>query len=99
MDKAANNYVFICKKFYVITLLKELGMDLETLECRGNITYQPVNETEDDIINSHCQIMTTEFNITVSNDNRCIPKIFWNPKLHKTPYKARFYSGCFQMHY
>ena len=94
VDKAANNYVFICKKFYVITLLKELGMDLETLECRGNITYQPVNETEDDIINSHCQIMTTEFNITVSNDNRCIPKIFWNPKLHKTPYKARFIAGA-----
>ena len=38
--------------------------------------------------------MSREFGITVTEDNRCIPRIFWNPKLHKTPYKARFIAGA-----
>ena len=69
-------------------------VDRETLDCVGNTTYQPVIRTEDDIINSHCDTMSGEFGIDVTDDNKCIPKIFWNPKLHKTPYKARFIAGA-----
>jgi len=94
VDKASSNYVFICKKLYVIILMTELGVDLETLDCIGNTTYQPVVRTEDDIIISHCDILSGEFGIDVTDENKCIPKIFWNPKLHKTPYKARFIAGA-----
>ena len=94
IDKASNNYVFICKKYYLITLMTELGIDFNTLVCTGNGTYQPVNNrNESDIINSHSDIMKNEFNITVSGSNKGIPRIFWNPKLHKTPYKARYIAG------
>ena len=94
IDKATNNYVFICKKYYLITLMTELGIDLNTLVCTGNGTYQPVNNmNEIDIINSHYDIIKNEFNITISEDNKSIPRIFWNPKLHKTPYKARYIAG------
>ena len=91
---SSSNYVFICKKLYLTILMTELGVNLETLECIGNTTYLPVSRTEDDIISSHCDIMSGEFGIEVSDDNKCIPKIFWNPKLHKTPYKARFIAGA-----
>ena len=37
IDKAANNIAFICKKYYVQVLLKELGL----LNTRSN-TYQQV---------------------------------------------------------
>ena len=94
VDKASSNYVFICKKLYLSILITELGVNLETLECIGNTTYLPVSRTEDDIISSHCDIMSGEFGIEVTDDNKCIPKIFWNPKLHKTPYKARFIAGA-----
>ena len=94
VDKASNNYVFVCKKFYLTTLMSELGVDIHTLDCVGNDTYQPINITDADIINDHCKFVKDHFDISVSEDNRCIPKIFWNPKLHKTPYKARFIAGA-----
>lgn len=94
VDKASSNYVFICKKLYVTVLMTELGVDLETLDCLGNTTYHPVVRTEDDIITSHCDTLSREFGIEVTDENKCIPRIFWNPKLHKTPYKARFIAGA-----
>ena len=94
IDKAANNYVFICKKFYLITLMKELGVDLGTFECVGNNTYSPINISEEELIEQHCCYIKDTFDITVTRANRCIPRIFWTPKLHKTPYKARFIAGA-----
>ena len=40
IDKAANNIAFICKKYYIQVLLKELGLLNITLN-----TYQQVNDT------------------------------------------------------
>ena len=94
VDKASNNYVFVCKKFYLLTLLNELGYDLTSLECRGNSTYHPVNSVEDDIIQEHVNFIKDNFNIRVSEDNLCLPRIFWIPKLHKNPYKSRFIAGA-----
>ena len=72
----------------------ELGVDLQTLDCVGNITYEPVNSTVEEIISSHCRFISDNFDITVNDDNKCIAKIFWNPKLHKIPYKARYIAGA-----
>ena len=94
IDKAANNYVFIYKKFYLVTLMTELGVDLNTLECTGNNTYGPVTVTEEELIKNHCKFLKDNFNITVTKKNLCIPRIFWNPKLHKNPYKARYIAGA-----
>lgn len=94
IDKASNNYVFVCKKYYLTTLMSELGIDLQTLNCVGNTTYQPVTDTPEDIIDYHCRFLHDNFNITVKEENKCIPRIFWNPKLHKTPYKARYIAGA-----
>ena len=74
--------------------MSELGIDLQTLACVGNTTYKPVNNTQMDIIETHCKFMKENFGISITEDNKCIPKIFWNPKLHKTPYKARFIAGA-----
>ena len=94
IDKAANNYVVICKKFYVLTLMKELGIDPISYVCQGNITYQLVDLSEDNIIQEHCKFLKEKFDIVVSKVNERIPRIFWNPKLHKNPYKARFIVGA-----
>ena len=93
-DKAANNYVIICKKFYVLTLIKELGIDKDTFTCAGNTTYQIINRTEKEVIDEHNNEMKNLFNIAVDKKDQVIPKIFWNPKLHKIPFKARFICGA-----
>ena len=92
-DKAANNYVIICKKFYLLTLIKELGVDINTFACTGNATYQMVNQTEKDIIEKHINEMKNIFKLSICKEDLYIPKIFWNAKLHKVPYKARFIAG------
>ena len=94
VDKASNNYVFVCKKYYITVLMKELGMDFSSFACEGNETYSPVNDSYDSIIERHCKIMDEDFGITVNQENQVLPRIFWNPKLHKTPFKARFIAGA-----
>ena len=94
IDKAANNYVIICKKFYVLTLMKELGIDPISYVCQGSIAYQLVDLSEDNMVKGHCKFLKEKFDIVVSKVNEKIPRIFWNPKLHKNPYKARFIAGA-----
>ena len=94
IDKASNNYAFICKKFFVKTLAKELGINPLTLVCHGNETYGPVMESENAIIERHCTEQWEKFKIHVTEKDKNLPRIFWNPKFHKDPYKARFISGA-----
>ena len=74
--------------------MNELGVDLNTLVCTGNQTYCPVTISEEQLIREHCVFLKNNFDITVTSKNLCIPRIFWNPKLHKYPYKARFIAGA-----
>ncbi len=93
-DKAANNYVVICKKNYVLTLMEELGIDKNTFTCSGNSTYQIMDRTERELIDEHIKEMKNDFKISIDEADQIIPKIFWNAKLHKTPFKARFIAGA-----
>ena len=80
IDKAANNYVIICKKFYVLTHMKELGIDPISYVCQGkcNITYQYqlVDLSEDNIVQEHYKFLKEKFDIVVSKVNERIPRIF-----------------------
>ena len=38
--------------------------------------------------------MSERFDINVTDKNKCVARIFWTAKLHKTPYKARFIAGA-----
>lgn len=93
-DKASNNFVIVCKKFYTIVLMNELGIDSNNLVCNGNITYSLFSEDQADTINKTAKALKDGFNINCLVDNLRIPNIFWNPKLHKNPYKPRFIAGA-----
>ena len=49
-----------------------------------------LNKTE--ILANHKSFMTN-FNIRTKDDQNDLPSLYWLPKLHKTPYKARFIAG------
>ena len=88
IDKAAGNVAVICKKFYAIILMKELGLIDNTLSS----TYVTVNEkTAEEIINKNVSDLKRKFNINkVDKDHLRLPQMHWIPKLHKSPIKARF---------
>ena len=97
-DKANNNYIFICKKYYLQVMCKEMGIELVqgiNWEIKGNEVYKTVPaHSAADLIQSHQNYAEAEFNITIKNEDKTLPMIFAIPKLHKTPYKFRFIAGA-----
>ena len=94
VDKASGNFAFICKKFFLSVLLKELGFDLQSFQPVGNITYSPWSSVLPDIVCDHRVNLKNRFNISCPTADLKLPKLFWVPKLHKDPYKFRFIAGA-----
>ena len=84
IDKAANNIAIICKRFYVMRLLKEVG-------ALGNpdLTYQISNADPIDIINNNVEVCN-RYGLNVENRQRTLPIMYWTPKMHYNPSRARF---------
>ena len=88
-DKAGNNVIIVCKRYYIETLVKELGMDKPT---SNNPTYQPCDIPVDTIINTH-QLFVSSVGLKVSEEDKKLPYLYWTPKLHKDPIGHRFIAG------
>ena len=84
IDKASNNIAIICKQFYVMRLLKEVGV-------LGNpgLTYQLSNANKVDIINNNMELCA-RYGLTLKEDEKTLPIMYWTPKMHYTPSRARF---------
>ena len=59
-DKAGNNIIFVCKYYYVHTLMEELGINSTT---NRNSTYVTQDRTVDDIIQTHATTLEDVFDI------------------------------------
>ena len=88
IDKASGNIALVCKRFYASVIVNELGLDKNNLSD----TYKVVsNSSEDVIIENNIKDLKSKFGIkNIDNENHCLPNMYWMPKLHKTPIKARF---------
>ena len=58
-----------------------------------NSTYINQVNTADELIQTHATTLADVFDIKLQQKEKNLPQIYWIPKLHKTPYKARFISG------
>ena len=90
-DKAPNNIVIICKRYYIETLIKELGLD-NCSTPTGNSTYTSCQMSSEDIVNTRDTFMKS-LGIELSDDDKRLPYLYWTPKLHKSPVKHRFIAG------
>ena len=90
-DKAPNNIIIICKRYYIETLIKELGLD-NCSTPTGNSTYTSFQMSSKDIVNTHDTFMKS-LGIELSDDDKRLPYLYWTPKLHKSPVKHRFIAG------
>ena len=59
-DKAGNNIIFVCKHYYVHTLMEELGINSRR---NRNSTYVTQDRTVDDIIQTHSTTLEDVFDI------------------------------------
>ena len=88
IDKATNNIAIICKRFYILTLLKELGLQNDSDGVTN--TYELCADIEEsDLFNDHSNFLK-KLNLKITEDNKRLPNIYWLPKLHKKPTKTRF---------
>ena len=64
-DKAGNNIIFVCKYFYIKTLMDELG-----IESTGNSngTYEAQHDTPDEVIKKHSETIEKEFKIKLADE-------------------------------
>ena len=90
-DKAPNNIIIICKRYYIETVIKELGLD-NCSTLTGNSTYTSCQMSSEDIVNAHDTFIKS-LGIELFDDNKRLPYLYWTPKLHKSPVKHRFIAG------
>ena len=84
-----NNVIIVCKKYYIDTLVKELGINNVNI---NNPTYIPIDDSFETIKKSHNQFITS-VGLEISEEDQNLPYLYWTPKLHKSPYKHRFIAG------
>ena len=82
-DKAGNNIIVVCKKYYLDVVLKEL---------ESTNTYQEVHSDCSNVVSRHLKYMVQN-NIFVQEQQEHLPSFYWLPKLHKNPYGARFIAA------
>ena len=82
-DKAANNVIVVCKKYYLDVVLNELST---------TDTYVQDDRGSQCVILEHLQYMTN-VNIDVEPEHEDLPSFYWLPKLHKNPYGKRFIAA------
>ena len=84
IDKASNNVAIICKKFYIDKLLQEVGISGSKsdtyLVCEEKISQIVFDNTQ------YCKKM----GLTINDTNKTLPIMYWMPKMHYTPSRARF---------
>ena len=89
VDKAAGNFAFTCRKFYLLRLARELGINNVN---PGNDTYEYQNSSEQEICD-RLLVGLAGFGITPDISDRKIAMLYHNPKFHKNPVKFRFIAG------
>ena len=77
----ANNVVVVCRLHYVNTLKQELN---------GTRAYLETDTDKVSVVNAHLNDSPVMFSVCVNEGQDKHPTMYWLPKLHKRPYKARF---------
>ena len=62
-------------------------------ELSGTKAYKETSEEEKCVVNGHCNHLALNFSVCVKERQGRLPTMYWLPKLHKGPYKARFIAN------
>ena len=81
--------IIVCKKYYIDTLVKELGINNVSI---SNPTYIPIDDSFETIVKSYNQFITS-VGLEMSEEDQNLPCLYCTPKLHKSPYKHWFIAA------
>ena len=84
IDKAANNVAIICKRFYIQKLLNEVGIPGDS-----SPTYQ-LSDCDPNIVIETNALLCENFGVTLEERLKYLPFMYWLPKMHYNPPRARF---------
>ena len=84
IDKAAKNFVFICKIYYISRLLEEVGLSNSKSKTHSKATHSIEELVQASI--SYCK----KLDLNITELDKSLPIMHWLPKIHKTPSGARF---------
>ena len=87
-DKASNNILIVCKKYYLDIVLKEL----DTSNATSKQTYTPCSTYIENLVAKHQDFMNNQ-NIKIPEDMKQLPTFYWLPKMHKNPFGSRFIAA------
>ena len=90
-DKAANNVIIVCKKYYIDILVKELGINNVNI---NNPTYIPIDDSFETIVKRNNQFITS-VGLEMSEEDQNLPYLYWTSKLHKSPYKHQYIADLY----
>ena len=88
IDKATGNIAVVCIRFYVSVITRELGLNnnssLDTYKNAGGLSAN-------NIIDGNIRDLKIKFGIDhIPIENHRLLNLYWMPKMHKNPVKARF---------
>ena len=85
IDKASNNVAIVCKRFYITSILDELGLP-------GNMsqTYELISKSAASIIDENEHLVQSILGKDLDERSKTLPQIYWMPKMHYTPCRKRF---------
>ena len=85
IDKASNNVAIVCKRFYIASIIDELGIPGNT-----SPTYKVVNKSAACIIDDNEHLVKSLLGQDLDERSRSLPSIYWMPKMHYNPCRKRF---------
>ena len=62
-------------------------------ELGSTKTYERISTDERSIVYTHSIDITAKFAVSIKEKQNGLPTLYWLPKLHKRPYKARFIAN------
>ena len=88
VDKATGSVSLVCKRFYASVITRELGLNnnssTDTYKNAGGLSANG-------IIDGNIRDLKIKFCIdNIPFENHRLPNMYWMPKMHKSPIKARF---------
>ena len=77
-DKAANNVIDVCKKYYFDTSIKEMGINATNIS--PNSTYIPLTDSFDEILKSHCKFIES-VGLEMSEEDKNLSYLYLDSKI------------------